>query len=43
MADKGFLINDMLLQRDAYLYMPPFTRAGNHGKDRYLTSNEIKQ
>lgn len=43
MADRGFLINDMLLQRGAYLNMPPFTRACNHGKGRYLTSNEIKQ
>lgn len=43
MADRGFLINDLLLQRGAYLNMPPFTRACNHGKGRYLTSNEIKQ
>lgn len=43
MADRGFLINDLLLQRDAYLNMPPFTRPCKHGKGRYLTSNEIKQ
>lgn len=43
MADRGFLINDLLLQRGAYLNMPPFTRACNHGKGRYLTSYEIKQ
>lgn len=43
MAERGFLIIDLLLQRGAYLNMPPFTRACNHGKGRHLTSNEIKQ
>lgn len=43
MADWGLLIKDLLLQRSAYLNMLPFTRACNHGKGRYLTSNEIKQ
>lgn len=43
MADRGLLINDLLLQRSAYLNMLPYTKACNHGKGRYLTPNEIKQ
>ena len=43
MADRGFPINDLLLPRGACLNMPPFTRACQHGKGRYLTAREIKQ
>jgi hypothetical protein len=42
MADRGFLIKDLLLKKGAYLNMPPFTRKANHGKGKILTAAEIK-
>ncbi|XP_062591744.1 uncharacterized protein LOC134253245 [Saccostrea cucullata] len=43
MADRGFLINDLLLQRGAQLNMPPFCRPCQYGKGKYLTSKQIKE
>lgn len=41
MADRGFNIGDLLLQRGAKLYMPPFTRKMENGTRRTLNQNEI--
>ncbi|CAG2257704.1 unnamed protein product [Mytilus edulis] len=43
MADRGFLIKDLLLSKGATLNMPPFTRPCKHGKGRCLTAKEIKE
>ena len=43
MADRGFLINDLLLQKGAQLNMPPFCRPCRYGKGKFLTSKEIKE
>jgi len=43
MADRGFLISDLLLEKGARLNMPPFTRACSHGKGRHLTVSDIKE
>jgi len=43
MADRGFLIRDLLTERRAYLTIPPFTRTCSFGKGRRLNSNEIKR
>ena len=43
MADRGFLINDLLLQKGAKLNMPPFCRPCRYGKGKFLTSKEIKE
>ena len=44
MADRGFTIRDLLLERKARLNMPPFTRAcASRPKGRKLTSNEISK
>ena len=43
MADRGFLINDLLLKKSASLNMPPFTRSCQLGKGRCLTTKEIKE
>ena len=39
LVDRGFLINDLLLQKLAQLNMPPFC----YGKGKCLTSKEIKE
>ncbi len=41
MVDRGFNIGDLLLQRGAKLYMPPFTRKGENGKHKTLNQSEI--
>ncbi|RUM28700.1 MAG: hypothetical protein DSY42_07915 [Aquifex sp.] len=41
MVDRGFNIGDLLLQRGAKLYMPPFTRKAENGKDKALNQSEI--
>ena len=43
MADRGFIIRDMLLERKATLNMPPFTRKVNVGNRKKLNIAEIKQ
>ncbi|XP_063416866.1 uncharacterized protein LOC134699102 [Mytilus trossulus] len=43
MADRGFLIKDLLLSKGATLNMPPFTRPCKHGKGRCLTAKEIQE
>ena len=43
MADRGFLIHDLLLLRGASLNMPPFTRQCKFGKGKFLTAKEIRQ
>ncbi|CAC5410417.1 unnamed protein product [Mytilus coruscus] len=43
MADRGFLIKDLLLSKGVTLNMPPFTRPFKHGKGRCLTAKEIKK
>ena len=42
MADRGFNIRDLCLQRGAKLIIPPFTRAGPGG-NRRLNVSEIRQ
>lgn len=41
MADRGFLIRDLLLHRRAKLIIPPFTRKCSWGKGKYLSASEI--
>ena len=42
MADRGFTIRDLLLERDARLNIPPFTRpCAQRGKGRKLSPREI--
>ena len=44
MADRGFIICDLLLQRNARLNILPFTRAcAQRGKGRKLTPWEIRK
>ncbi|CAG2212996.1 unnamed protein product [Mytilus edulis] len=43
MADRGFRIRDLLLERRAYLTMPPFTRKCSWGKGKRLTAYEIRK
>ncbi|XP_071123581.1 uncharacterized protein [Mytilus edulis] len=43
MADHGFRIRDLLLERRAYLTMPPFTRKCSWGKGKRLTAYEIRK
>lgn len=40
MVDRGFTVSDLLLQRGAKLYMPPFTRKEEGGKN-VLNQDEI--
>lgn len=42
MADKGFTIRDLLLERRATLVIPHFTRKCSWGEGKRLTDNEIK-
>lgn len=41
MADRGFLIRDLLLERRAKLVILPFTKKCNWGKGRRLLQNDI--
>ncbi|KAK3084023.1 hypothetical protein FSP39_006910 [Pinctada imbricata] len=41
MADRGFMIRDLLLERRAKLVIPPFTKACKWGKGKRLTSADI--
>ena len=41
MADRGFTIQDLLLQKSAFLIIPPFTRKCNWGKGKRLNQSEI--
>ncbi|XP_062568176.1 uncharacterized protein LOC134230395 isoform X1 [Saccostrea cucullata] len=41
MADRGFLIRDLLLERHAKLVIPPFTKKCNWGKGKRLLQNDI--
>ncbi|XP_062591937.1 uncharacterized protein LOC134253431 [Saccostrea cucullata] len=44
MADRGFQIRDLAIQKGAKLNMPPFTRVSNRSiKGRVLTSKEIQE
>lgn len=43
MVDKGFNVADLVLQRGAKLYMPPFTRSKAGGKGRSLNQAEIRK
>lgn len=43
MADRGFLIKDLLLKKGATLNMPPFTRPCKYGKGKCLTAKEVKE
>lgn len=43
MADRGFLIRDLLLERRARLTIPPFTRKCNYGKGRHLSASDIRK
>ncbi len=41
MADRGFTIGDLLLQRGAKLHIPPFTRKKEGGNGKTLNQIEI--
>ncbi|XP_062597541.1 uncharacterized protein LOC134258963 [Saccostrea cucullata] len=41
MADRGFLIRDLLLERRATLNIPPFTKKCSWGKGKHLTAHDI--
>ncbi|XP_033724574.1 uncharacterized protein LOC117314614 [Pecten maximus] len=43
MADRGFLIRDLLLEHHATLNIPPFTRKCSWGKGKRLNASEIKK
>ena len=43
MADRGFVIRDLLLERKATLNIPPFTKKCAWGKGRRLDSQDIKR
>jgi hypothetical protein len=43
MADRGFVIRDYLLERQAKLVIPPFTKKCAWGKGKRLTPTQIKQ
>ena len=43
MADRGFPIRDLCLERRAKLNIPPFTRKCQWGKGRYLSASDIKK
>lgn len=40
MVDRGFSVSELMVQRGAKLYMPPFTRKGDGGK-KFLNQEEI--
>lgn len=41
MADRGFLIRDLLLEKRAKLIIPPFTKKCNWGKGKRLLQSDI--
>lgn len=41
MADRGFLIRDLLLERHAKLIIPPFTQKCATGKGKRLSANDV--
>lgn len=41
MADRGFLIRDLLLERRATLNIPPFTKKCSWGKGKHLTAQDV--
>ncbi|XP_069116882.1 uncharacterized protein [Argopecten irradians] len=41
MADRGFLIRDLLLERQAKLVIPPFTKKCKWGKGKRLNSSDV--
>lgn len=41
MADGGFLIRDLLLERRATLNIPPFTKKCPWGKGKQLTAQDV--
>lgn len=41
MADRGFLIRDLLLEKGAKLVIPPFTKKCNWGKGKRLLQSDI--
>lgn len=41
MADRGFLIIDLLLERRATLNIPPFTKKCSWGKCKHLTAHDV--
>lgn len=41
MADRGFLIRDLLLERRATLNIPPFTKKCSWGKGKHLTAHDV--
>lgn len=41
MADRGFLIRDLLLERRAKLVIPPFTKKCYWGKGKRLLQNDF--
>ncbi|KAK3084308.1 hypothetical protein FSP39_011379 [Pinctada imbricata] len=43
MADRGFIIRDLLLERGASLNIPPFTKKCSWGKGKRLTAADIKK
>ena len=43
MADRGFTIQDLLLERKASLIIPPFTRKCSWGKGKRLNLDEIQK
>lgn len=43
LADRGFVIRDLLLERHATLNIPPFTKKCSWGKGKHLTPNDISK
>lgn len=41
MADRGFLIRDLLLEKFVKLVIPPFTKKCNWGKGKRLLQNDF--
>lgn len=43
MADRGFVIRDLMLERHATLHIPPFTKKCSWGKGKRLAPNDISK
>lgn len=41
MADRGFLIRDLLLKKRTTLIIPPFTKQCAWGKGKHLSASDI--